>query len=257
VIAGVILAVLATATSAAAAPDLPAGTVKVGPGVYRPAFPSSPTEREVPVAAFALDRAPVTNAAYLRFVRARPEWRRDRVKPLVADHRYLGHWAGPEHLGTARPDAPVVGVSWFAARAYCSWRGGRLPVEKEWELAAAADETRHDASGDPAFQRRILDWYTELAPAVLPDVGGSANAWGVRDLHGLVWEWIDDFNSALVSADSRTPGTAQFCGGTAASSKDPGAYATFMRLAFRSSLDARFTTATLGFRCAHDLGSPS
>ncbi|HVK86532.1 MAG TPA: formylglycine-generating enzyme family protein [Kofleriaceae bacterium] len=249
-----LIAVLAMTSVAVAAPARE--RVSVGPGVYRPAFPASPSEREVDVAAFELDRRPVTNAAYLEFVRARPEWRRDRVKPVIADATYLAHWAGPEVLGAARPNAPVVQVSWFAARAYCAWRGGRLPVEKEWELAAAADERRRDASADPAFQARILAWYAELAPAVLPDVGRSTNRWGAQDLHGLVWEWVEDFNAALVAADTRNQDAVQFCGGAAASAKDAGAYATFMRFAFRSALEARFTTAMLGFRCAYDARTP-
>lgn len=246
-----VLAALAATAEADRAPR--EGTVVVGPGTYRPAFPASPNEREVAVAAFRLDRTQVTNAQYLAFVRANPAWRRDRVSRLVADKHYLAHWTDADALGTARPDAPVVRVSWFAARAYCDWRGGRLPLEREWELAAAADETRHDASDDPAFHARILAWYTELAPAVLPDVGRTTNAWGASDLHGLVWEWIEDVSAALVSADSRTPDRQLFCGGAGATAKDASAYATFMRIAFRSSLQARFTTAALGFRCAYDL----
>jgi formylglycine-generating enzyme len=216
--------------------------VAIGPGTYRPVFPASPAEAQVPVAKFWLDRDPVTNAQYLAFVQAKPEWRRDRVKALRADGRYLAHWASPDSLGDARPGAPVVHVSWYAARAYCTWRGGRLPVEKEWELAA---ETT------PADQKRIVAWYAELAPARLPDVGRSSNARGLRDMHGLVWEWIEDFNGSLVTADSRSTGD-MFCGGAAAKSQNPAAYATFMRLAFRSSLEARFTTPLLGFRCAYD-----
>jgi formylglycine-generating enzyme required for sulfatase activity len=113
-----------------------------------------------------------------------------------------------------------------------------------------------DARGDRGTQEQILGWYAELAPDVLPDVGRRKNAWGVRDLHGLVWEWIEDFNAALVTADSRSPGKDMFCGGAAAKSQDPTAYATFMRLAFRSSLEARFTTAMLGFRCAYEETAP-
>ena len=211
--------VIGMTAMAAASPR--AGTVRVGPGTYRPVFPASPAEAKVAVAAFDLDRSPVTNAEFLAFVTARPEWRRDRVKPLIADADYLAHWAAPGDLGVARPGAPVVRVSWFAARAFCASRGGRLPLEKEWELAAAASETRRDATGEPGFQDRIVAWYTEVAPAILPDVGGPKNAWGATNLHGLVWEWIEDFNSALVTADSRTPGRGEFCGGAAAASKDP------------------------------------
>jgi formylglycine-generating enzyme required for sulfatase activity len=246
---------LAFVAGASASPRRAPDSVRVGPGTYRPVFPASANEREVTVAAFRLDRTPVTNAAYLEFVRARPEWRRDRVKPLLADTGYLAHWPGPDELGTVRANSPVVRVSWFAARAFCAWRGGRLPLEKEWELAAQADATRRDASADAGFQERIVAWYTEVTPKELPDVGQTQNVWGVSDLHGIVWEWIEDFNAALVTADSREPGRDRFCGGTAATSKDPTACATFMRLAFRSSLEARFTTTSLGFRCAYDEGT--
>jgi formylglycine-generating enzyme len=239
-----VAAILVLSSVAAAAP------VRVGPGVYRPVFPASDGEREVAVVAFRLDRTQVTNAEFLAFVRTHPEWRRDRVRPLVADDRYLSHWKTPDALGSARPDAPVIRVSWFAARAFCAARGGRLPVEKEWELAAAASATSRDASRDPAFQDRILAWYAELAPATLPAVGRTTNAWGVSDLHGLVWEWIEDYSGALVGADSRSGGT--FCGGASARSSDPAGYATFLRFAFRSSLEGRSTTAVLGFRCAYD-----
>jgi sulfatase modifying factor 1 len=241
-------ALLLAFTSVAAASPVP-----VGPGTYRPTFPASPSETTVPVAKFWLDRTPVTNADLLAFVRAKPEWRRDRIKPLRAEAAYLSHWAAPDQLGDAPPQAPVVNVSWFAARAYCVWRGGRLPLEKEWELAANATATKRE--GDRALQEAILSWYAERTPARLRDVGGPANAWGVRDIHGLVWEWIEDFNAALVTADSRSSGD-MFCGGAAAKSQDPTAYATFMRLAFRSSLHARYTTGLLGFRCAYDKEMP-
>lgn len=221
--------------------------VTVGPGIYRPIFPAQPSEREVSVAAFKLDETPVTNAQFQAFVKVHPEWQRDRVKKLFADEHYL------DNLGTAPANAPVVRVSWFAARAYCAAHDGRLPTEREWELAAAASDKQLDASRDPAFQSKVVGWYTQVTPAVLPAVGGAKNAWGVRDMHGLVWEWIEDFNAALVEADSRDPERKPFCGGAGATSRDPSAYAAFMRIALRSSLDARSTTAMLGFRCAYDL----
>lgn len=219
-------------------------TVNVGPGVYRPAFPATPDEREVPVARFRLDVHPVTNAEFLAFVRTKPEWQRGRIKPLLADAQYLAHWQGPTDLGDARPNGPVIRVSWFAARAFCAARNGRLPVEREWELAA-----------EGANEGELLGWYTQATPAVLPAVGGAPNAWGARDMHGLVWEWIEDFNAAMIANDSRTPDRNVFCGGAGATARDAKAYATFMRIAFRSSLEARFTTSSLGFRCAYDLES--
>ena len=229
-----------------------AGTVPVGPGVWRPLFPPSPEETEIAVEAFRLDETPVTNEAFLAFVLENPDWRRDRIARIRADTGYLSRWAGPDVPGAEAPArAPVTDVSWFAARAFCSARGGRLPTEAEWELAAAASETERDAARDPAFLARVLKWYGEPAPPVLPEVGGPANAWGVRDLHGLVWEWVDDFNSSIVSAGPRgEAGEALFCGAGSASAESSTSYAGFMRLAFRSSLQASYTTRQLGFRCA-------
>ncbi|HET7125471.1 MAG TPA: formylglycine-generating enzyme family protein [Lysobacter sp.] len=207
------------------------------------------------VASFALMRKPVTNAEFLAFVQKHPEWRRDRVAGVFAESRYLSHWAGPDALGPkALPDRPVVWVSWFAANAYCESVGARLPDWNEWEYAAAADETRRDARADPAWRERILGWYSRPSNAVLPRVGLQApNAYGVQDLHGLVWEWAGDASSLLVDGDNRNqgdPDKGKFCGAGALSMSDRENYAVLMRVAMLSSLQARDATANMGFRCA-------
>lgn len=236
----------------------PAARVQVGPTVWRPTFPPEEGKTEIPVPAFLLDPVPVSNAAFLTFVKANPAWQRERVSALFADEGYLRHWEGPISLGSkARPDQPVIGVSWFAARAYCEAQGARLPTTAEWEVAANADETRPDASQDPAWRDRILAWYAQPSTGELGRVGqGAPNYWGAYDLTGLVWEWTEDFNSTLVSGDSRErkgADKALFCGAGALEAQDKGDYAAFMRVAFRASLSASYTTANLGFRCAKDL----
>jgi len=239
----------------------PPGMVAVGPGQLRLAYPVAGEPDVVPVPAFLLDKRPVSNADMLAFVSAVPKWQRGQVAGVYADERYLAHWAGPVELGPAtannRPAQPLTHVSWFAARAYCAWRGLRLPREREWELAAVADATRADAGQDPAFVAQVLGWYSRSAPAVMPLAGsGPPNFWGVSDLHGLVWEWVEDWNSTMGTGDNRDNGNVDkglFCGAGAVSAKDVRDYATFMRYAFRSSLGARFTTKNLGFRCARDL----
>jgi len=238
---------------AASPPDM----ARVGPGVLRPVYMPAPGVTTVDVAAFALDRLPVTNGEFLSFVTGHPGWRRDRVARVFADDGYLAHWAGPVELGPdAHPDQPVTRVSWFAAKAYCSARGKRLPTEAEWELAGAAGDKGPDGAVEPGFRERILGWYARPATAELPAVGsGQPNFWGIRDLHGLVWEWVLDYNSTLVSGDSRSGKSADrlpFCGTGALTAGDNEDYASFMRLAFRSSLEARYTTRALGFRCAGD-----
>jgi len=236
----------------------PGEMARVGSGVLRLVYSPAPGVTTVDVGAFALDRLPVTNAEFLSFVAANPGWRRDRVARVFADDGYLAHWAGPVDLGPdARPDQPVTRVSWFAAKAYCSANGKRLPTEIEWEFAAAAGDGSPDgAAAEPGFRERILAWYARPATAELASVGrGQPNFWGIHDLHGLVWEWVLDYNSTLVSGDSRSGKAANripFCGTGAFTAGDNEDYASFMRLAFRSSLEARYTTRSLGFRCAGD-----
>jgi formylglycine-generating enzyme required for sulfatase activity len=85
---------------------------------------------------------------------------------------------------------------------------------------------------------------------------GQPNYWGVRDLHGLIWEWIADFNTAMVTDDSRSDGVLDarlFCGTGAQSARNVNDYPAFMRFAFRSSLRADYCVRNLGFRCAKDL----
>lgn len=244
--------------AAAESPKRPDGMTRVGPGIYRPLYPAAKSEREVRVKAFYLDVKPVTNRDFAAFVAVAPEWRRDRVKRLFADAAYLAGWAAPDAPGNGvRAQSPVTNVSWFAAKAYCAAKGARLPTEREWEFAALASETSADGSRDPRFLARILAFYATPAAAPLEDVGrGAPNFWGVHDLHGLVWEWIYDFGASLVASDSREKGDAErnrFCGAAGADAQNPRDYAAFMRSAFRSSLEAAYTTSRLGFRCAADV----
>jgi formylglycine-generating enzyme required for sulfatase activity len=151
----------------------------------------------------------------------------------------------------------VVNVSWFAANAYCQAQGARLPTWREWEYVAAADETRRDARKDPAWRERILGWYSRPASGPLPRAGlQTPDAYGVQDLHGLVWEWTEDAGSLLISGDNRNQGDAdkqKYCGAGALSMDDRENYAVLMRVAMLSSLEARDTTSSLGFRCAKDI----
>ncbi len=234
------------------------GMAMIPNGIHRPLTRSVKEPAEVPVAAFLLDVLPVTNGDYLAFVTANPKWRRSLVSRLFADGSYLDYWAGDLEPGPAAPlDAPVVRVSWFAARAYARWVGKRLPTVAEWELAAAAGYTTERGADEPAFVRDLYAWLGRPVPAVQASVHSvPANIHGVRGLHGLVWEWVDDFNSVLVNGESRADAALDrdlFCGAAAAGTRDTSDYAAFMRQALRSSLRASLTTTSLGFRCARDL----
>jgi formylglycine-generating enzyme required for sulfatase activity len=215
--------------------------------------------QETPVNAFLLDELPVSNGDFLVFVREKAQWRRSQVSPLFADSTYLSHWAGDLDLGRLAPaDSPVVNVSWFAARDYARWAGKRLPSLAEWELAASAGYSRPDGRNDPDLNRDLFAWFARPAPEILPRLAeAKANFYGVRGLHCLVWEWVEDFNSVIDPGGDTGPGGNLYCAAGASDVKDTGDYAAFMRMALRSSLKANNTTSTLGFRCARDAGAPA
>lgn len=249
-----VLWLLMLATAPAAASDDPA---RITTGSFRSVLPLTEAGDEVSIAAFALDRRPITNAEFQGFVTDHPAWRRDAVPAVFADENYLAHWASALEAGEAAgPDRPVTNVSWFAARAYCEAAGGRLPTWHEWEYAAAADEYETDARENPAWRQQILSWYGETGGKSLPAVASRPpNAWGVQDMHGLVWEWVEDFNALLVSSDNREQGGAdklKFCGAAAATMEEKDNYAVLMRTAMLSSLAGSDTTRNMGFRCAYD-----
>ena len=215
-------------------------------GVFTPLYGSA--QKPVSVDNFAMDVTPVTNAEFLEFVNTHPEWRRDSVSPLFAEAEYLRHWQSPTEIGPgALPDGPVVNVSWFAAKSYCAAKDMRLPTVNEWEYVASRPIPGADV------RKVILEWYSVLTPDILPSVtSGFKNSSGVRSMHGLIWEWTLDFNSALVTGESRADGSLDkslFCGAGAASAADKSDYAAFLRFGFRSSLKAKYTVNNLGFRC--------
>ncbi len=248
-------ALLATLATTRAGPATQAGMTAIPAGTYRPLIRSQDEPAEISVAPFWLDIRPVTNAEYLAFVQAHPRWRRSQVSPLFADSGYLSDWAGDLELGPSAPvGAPVVRVSWFAARAYARAIDKRLPTIAEWERAAAAGFTQSEGAKEPGFPAQVLAWFTQPTPQPLPAAGsGRPNYFGARDLLTLVWEWVDDFNTAMVTGESRGDSGLDrnlFCGAGAAGIRDPSDFAGFMRAGFRSSVRASYSVPNLGFRCA-------
>jgi formylglycine-generating enzyme required for sulfatase activity len=233
-----------------------AGMVRVSGGTFVPLY--GPRDQRVRVDPYDLDVYPVTNAEFFRFVAEHPRWQRGRTPALFADADYLRHWEGDSRLGANAPTrSPVTNVTWFAAKAYCEAAGKRLPTLLEWEFAARASEDRPDAADDEDFERRILAWYGRPVRLPLPEVGHTfRNHWGVWDLHGLVWEWVLDFNSVMLTGASRKDSAGVdrrlFCAAGSIGSVDPGDYAGFMRYAMRASVEARHAVQSLGFRCAQD-----
>jgi gamma-glutamyl hercynylcysteine S-oxide synthase len=141
-----------TAASGAAAEGslgVPAGRFEIGHPGPEFAYDNELPRHAVDLGAFAIDRSPVTNGAYLDFVEddgyRRPElWSPEgwEIRLREGWERPL-YWTADERIRrfdrelALEPGLPVMHVSWFEADAYARWRGARLPTEAEWERAAA------------------------------------------------------------------------------------------------------------------------
>jgi formylglycine-generating enzyme len=227
-------------------------------GEYRPLYLSSDSPTVI-VQPFRLDKKPVTNIEFRDFVVRNPKWQKENIPSLFAEKNYLSHWS--HDLNKSDPNSedlnkPIIFVSWFAAQAYCQEQKKRLPTIAEWEYVARASLTQKDGSAEKSYNQKILDWYANAANQMLTEVGkDEPNYWGVHNMHGLIWEWTEDFNSNLISGESRGDSSVNknlYCAAGSVGAVDPSDYAAFMRYGFRSSLSAKFTLGSLGFRCAAD-----
>jgi formylglycine-generating enzyme required for sulfatase activity len=231
---------------------IPAGRFLMGLPPTEEGLGSDETQHEVHITRpFWMAKHPVTNEQYDRFLAEQPT--RPRLLGLFArpkTHRQK-YWDDSKYNA---PNQPVVGVSWADAVAYAKWAGMSLPTEAQWEYAARAGTTTRYWSGDSESDLAAVGWYSGNSFASLHAVGEkSANAWGLHDVHGNVWEWTADWYGDYPGSsqtDPTGPGSGSYrvgrggCWGGDASST---------RVANRSSNDPGFRFYVLGFRVSRTI----
>lgn len=175
--------VLPDAVAAASAPaagltlvSIPVGEFTRGEG--------SEAHRVLLTRPYALGVAPVTVGEYRRF--------------------------DPQHRCPGGERRPVSAVSWWRARLFAAWLGCRLPSEAEWENGCRGGNTTRYWSGDDEAALDRVGWYADNSGGAAHPVGEKpANAYGLRDVHGNVWEWCADWYGdypAVTGAPAGRPG---------------------------------------------------
>ncbi|MEI6067207.1 MAG: formylglycine-generating enzyme family protein [Methylococcaceae bacterium] len=193
---------------------------------------------------FALGRYPVTFAEFDRFCHATGRQPPD-------DQRWgRGRW-------------PVINVSWDDAREYCEWLSAltgarfRKPTEAEWEYAARAGTTS-DYYWEGQGDTKDFAWFSENAENKTHPVGElKPNAFGLQDMSGNVWEWVQDCwhenydqapgdGSAWLAHNNGDCSRRVLCGGSWHYGQDG------LRSAFRYGLSPVGRYNDVGFRLAQD-----
>ncbi|MDX2152988.1 MAG: formylglycine-generating enzyme family protein [Bryobacteraceae bacterium] len=186
---GLLVLVAAVAGWAADKPrfvKIPAGSAVLGCDEKEPCVKNFPRKEVKFDQPFWMTRTEVTVGQFLEFVNATGY----RTEAEKAGEKKT--WRNPGFK--ASHAQPVVWVSLPDARAYCEWAGGAVPNEAEWEYAARAGATTYHYWGEEIDARYL--WYrqnTDGRPE--PVATKKPNAWGLYDVEGNVWEWVEDGGS--------------------------------------------------------------
>ena len=112
------------------------------------------------------------------------------------DYRWLKNWGGAKTPPAALVDTPVTYVSLSEARAYCKWKGARLPHEHEWQYAAQGTDSRTYPWGSSKDQSKFPKQTTGTVyhgPESVAAHPQGASPFGVMDLVGNVWQFTDEY----------------------------------------------------------------
>ncbi len=177
---------------------IPAGTFQMG---SNDGSNNEKPVHTVNVKAFYMSKYETTIAEYLACVQdggcKPPEW-------LESGNKYNIHTGSDDYYKRAgmsenNKNHPITGVSWNDAKTYEVWlskktgKEYRLPTEAQWEYACRAGSVGKYSFGNDKSQLGNYGWYGDNSGKTTHPVGGKKpNAWGLYDMHGNVWEWLED-----------------------------------------------------------------
>lgn len=213
---------------------------------------------EVSLDNYLLDRYPVTNVQYARFLeyvkksgdhsKCHPE------EPSGKDHTPKG-WQTIEYKKYSEADNhPVIFIDWWDAWAYAAWLGKILPTEAQWEKAAKGGEERRYPWGDEIPTPELANYgNAEGKTTLVGQYSKGASKYGCLDMAGNVWEWCRDSYSKSFYRDSPKENPVYLDNKSAARSLRGGAWndgENSLRISCRACWMNSVRYAYVGFRCA-------
>jgi len=172
----------------------------------------------------------------------------------------------PSDEGWGRGRHPVIDIPWMGVSGYLDWlsqktgKHYRLLTEAEWEYAARAGTTTKYAFGDTITHDQANFSYGQVGQGHTVEVGSyPPNAWGLSDMHGNVWEWVEDCYDIGYEIDGKkmpADGSAYTFLGCPTRVARGGSWdyeAKDLRSAVRYALKPIYDLADVGFRVARSL----
>ncbi len=194
---------------------------------------------------FQMDRTEVTNAQFARTMGRNPHlddrtcyvWNGAKWLPGVLPRKFLG------------ANQPTVCVDHDQARKFCGNRGERLPTEAEWEYTARAGDTEESHSVRDLARHA---WFRDNSGGVTHSVGKKhPNPWGLYDMVGNAWEWVDDWYGATYYSETPVNNPKGPDGGAYRVYRGGGWFSAAQGsgASVRGSLSGKKDRSSLGFRC--------
>lgn len=235
--------------------EIPSGSFPMGvPPGDRDGGRDEYPRHEVLLDRFWIDQFEVTNGRYVEFVKSAGH----RV-PQNPTNPTRNLWQG-DSITESLAERPVINVDWFDADAYCKWAGKRLPTEAEWEKAAKGTSDRRFPWGNVEPTAKHLNynqrWIGEKTLMPVGSYEAGKSPYGVYDVVGNVWEWVNDWYDARYyeKSPSKNPtgpqeGTKKVIRGAGWQNETP-----TVRIFTRVDSDPTMRNESTGFRCAADVG---
>ena len=256
-------------TTAGGSTTFPGQTILVNGGTFMMGSPNGVSDEHpqhsVTLSSFRISKYEITNqqyAEYLNAISASSNGSIGGVVYIYISSRFcqISHNGSSFVVNAGKENYPVIVVSWYGAKAYCEYYGGRLPTEAEWEFAARGSNSSngYTYSGSNIIDEVVWYWDNSTNPDN-PMISGrgthivgrkNANELGLHDMSGNVWEWCNDwydsyYYSSSPNNDPQGPSTGThrvIRGGSWRSD------AFHCRVAYRTAFHPNGASIDLGFR---------